>query len=142
MSKFLFVLKDGQPENHPNQLQITADGKVVTYIKRRPSEIIISAYSSFRLYREKDGDVIGLELLNDETDHDYVELYEPEIHKVDELASCLSKHYGLKKLEDVFPDWDSPTAAANRSYLIACCLLPFIILIVLTLWSFLGSMFK
>ncbi len=122
-----------------NGVHLATDGTIVSYIKKRgkKSEIRLSDYRKYRLYKEKDGEVIGLEVMNEENDHDYVEMYNPDASAIEELCQKLEKNFGLKRLADIYSE-ESKSNKQNQQILRACILVLFIPIF----WIVLNGLFE
>lgn len=89
---------------------LTGEGKVVEPRgARRPgyTEWDLLQYRVFRLYVEKDGEVVGLEMLNEGQDSDYVEIYKAEQPVVEEMCRRIEQ-FGLKRQPNVVSEDSVP----------------------------------
>lgn len=80
-------------------------------------------YRIFRLYVEKDGEVIGLEMLNEGKDSDYVEIYKPDQQTMEEMCRRIEQ-FGLKREADVLNKDGEPGELGPS---IASCVFAFVI---------------
>lgn len=79
-------------------------------------------YRIFRLYVEKDGEVIGLEMLNEGKDSDYLEIYKPDQQVMEEMCRRIEQ-FGLRRDPDVLSEDGVPGELGSS---ITSCVLAFI----------------
>lgn len=89
---------------------LTGEGKIIeprSVRSPRHNEWDLLQYRVFRLYVEKDGEAVGLEMLNEGQDSDYVEIYKAEQPVVEEMCRRIEQ-FGLKRQPDVVSEDSVP----------------------------------
>ncbi len=132
----LFMLWDSQWVDWSNHVDITTDGRLLTYRgeSNRKFEYKLGDFINYRLVRDEQGKIEALDLMYDSEKWETIRLFAFKPEKLDQMRQMLRGHFGLKPIDDRI-DVETVFEKRAKLYCQGCCVAPVLIFLALLIAS-------